>query len=75
MKSLNSEDIKTVKAKLHSNFKTWLSRELIFDGYFWVGNKQICNRLDSFVTSFQIETLRRFFKDELLIGRIIETLN
>lgn len=75
MKALNSEDVKIISEVLHKDFATMNQREMIFDGYFWIGNKQLCNRLDSFVTSFQVSELRRFFTDELLIGRIVENLN
>ena len=75
MKNLNSKDVEIVKEVLHNNFATHTQCELIYDGYFWVGNKALCNRLDSFVTSYQLSILRKFFTNELLIGRIIESLN
>lgn len=75
MKNLNSQDVIIVKEVLHDNFATRTQCELIYDGYFWVGNKALCNRLDSFVTSYQLSILRKFFTDELLIGRIVNALN
>lgn len=72
---ISKEDVTIIREVLHDSFATTNGREMIFDGAFYVGNKTLCNRLDCFVTSYQLSELRRFFTDELLIGRIIESLN
>lgn len=75
MMMLTSTDLEVIKEVLHNNFATRTGREMIFDGHFFIGNKALCNRLDCFVISYQLAELRRFFTDELLIGRIIASIN